>query len=193
MPQRSFLTADSAQYQSSGGAVGTVAQLQPIRNAGLALKAARIKIYKQKGPASIGGQRFEWEHMLPHEVAEAMGIPYRDELVMAIPYEMHRGGVQGAGGGVTSTGSSQTAKDWRAHLVNLIKRGETEQAVQELVVDEMNAAWVTGSFTHQFSESLAAVVYFILNKQKITEGFANILLGIIFARAEKENVPIPLA
>ncbi|NMO13651.1 hypothetical protein HPC49_01155 [Pyxidicoccus fallax] len=63
---------------------------------------------------------------------------------VSMPIEVHRGGVSGGGGGVTSTGSSAIAKAWRDRLRELIRQDASAEAIERVMVDEMNAAGRNG-------------------------------------------------
>jgi hypothetical protein len=80
-----------------------------------------------------------WKHSrLPHR--------YGDLPAMSISYKMHRGAQSGAGGGVTSTGSSATAKGWAKLLgAKLADPAQREDAFHGVAVDEYNAALMAGT------------------------------------------------
>jgi hypothetical protein len=90
---------------------------------------------------------FESEHMFPCAALKASGASfnYNHEPTMSIPYGVHRGGVSGSGGGVTSTGSSDTAKSWSAQLGALAKSDNWYDAIRLAAIDQANAAWMQGN------------------------------------------------
>jgi hypothetical protein len=98
--------------------------------------------------ARTESQRYvqEAEHMMPAAAWRASGLPhsYGQLPAMGIPYDMHRGGQSGAGGGVTSTGSSHTARGWSQQLGGMLAAGQTREAFQAAATDEYNAALMTG-------------------------------------------------
>jgi hypothetical protein len=84
--------------------------------------------------------------MLPKAAMRKGGVAfsYNDEPTISVPYDMHRGGVSGAGGGITSTGSSSTAQGWSTHLGDLLAHGNWKEAIRQAAIDGLNAAWVSG-------------------------------------------------
>jgi len=105
--------------------------------------------YSEAKQSSQQGQ-WEAEHMMPAAAWQHSGLAHRyaDLPAMSISYDMHRGGQSGAGGGVTSTGSSTTAKGWSrllgAQLADPVQR---EQAFFSVAADEYNAAVMTGTLS----------------------------------------------
>jgi hypothetical protein len=102
--------------------------------------------YSEAKHSSKKGQ-WEAEHMMPSAAWQHSGLPHRyaDLPAMSISYDMHRGGQSGAGGGVTSTGSSTTAKGWSQRLgAQLADPGQREQAFSSVAADEYNAALMNG-------------------------------------------------
>lgn len=91
--------------------------------------------------------QFESEHMFPKAALKASGAAfnYNQEPTMSIPYGVHRGGVSGAGGGVSSTGSSATAKAWSAQLGAHAARGDWYTAIRLAAIDQANAARMQGN------------------------------------------------
>jgi hypothetical protein len=110
------------------------------------MSARPVAPYNQAKQSSLKHQ-WEAEHMMPAAAWGHSGLAHRygDLPAMSIGYDMHRGGVSGAGGGVTSTGSSTTAKGWSkllgAQLADPVQR---EQAFFSVAADEYNAALMTG-------------------------------------------------
>ena len=100
--------------------------------------------------------------MMPAAAWKHSGLPHRygDLPAMSISYDMHRGGQSGAGGGVTSTGSSTTAKGWSTLLgAQLADPNQREQAFFSVAADEYNAALSTG----RLSEAVVSQIVQTLN------------------------------
>jgi hypothetical protein len=87
----------------------------------------------------------ESEHMLPMQVVKKLfpGATPDNEPTHSIAYEMHRSGQSGAGGGITSTGSSSTASAWAAHLANLHTTGHPEEMYRQVALDTYHSARAT--------------------------------------------------
>ena len=114
--------------------------------------------------AKRSSQQYQWEaeHMMPSAAWQHSGLQHRygDLPAMSIGYDMHRGAQSGAGGGVTSTGSSTTAKGWSRMLGGqLADPNQREQAFFSVAADEYNAALMTG----RLSEGLVWQIIQTLN------------------------------
>ena len=110
------------------------------------MSARPVAPYSQAKQSSAQ-YKWEAEHMMPAAAWQHSGLAHRyaDLPAMSIGYDMHRGGQSGAGGGVTSTGSSTTAKDWSRKLGGqLADPTQREQAFLSVAADEYNAALMTG-------------------------------------------------
>lgn len=85
-------------------------------------------------------QVFESEHVIAKKALDESGLPYvyDEEYTIQTPYKVHRGGQGGAGGGISSTGSSKTASEWAKHLGGLLKN-DTKQAVFQAALEQVNA------------------------------------------------------
>ena len=117
--------------------------------------------YREAKQASQQGQ-WEAEHMMPAAAWKHSGLShnYDDLPAMSIGYDMHRGGQSGAGGGVTSTGSSTTAKGWSKLLGGqLADPNQREQAFFSVAADEYNAALMSG----RLSEAVVSQIVQTLN------------------------------
>jgi hypothetical protein len=102
---------------------------------------------------------FESEHLFPHAALKMSGINYnyQTEPTMSIPYGVHRGGQSGAGGGVSSTGSSSTASGWSGHL-GALAQNDFPAALRLAVIDQLNAHDVNGSLTFEVGMQIIQVV-----------------------------------
>ncbi len=110
------------------------------------LRSRPVAPYKEAAKNSKKG-RWEAEHMMPSAAWQASGLPhtYAQLPAMSIGYGMHRGAQAGAGGGVTSTGSSHTAKEWARRLGSQLRDPrQREAAFRSVATDEYNAALMTG-------------------------------------------------
>ncbi len=89
----------------------------------------------------------ESEHMFPASALKQSGASHnlQTEPTISIPYSVHRGGVSGAGGGISSTGSSTTAKGWSAHLGQTVAQGGWYEGIRQAAVDGINSAAVNGT------------------------------------------------
>jgi hypothetical protein len=108
----------------------------------------------------------ESEHMLPMQVTKRVfpGSKPDNEPTHSISYTMHRKGVSGAGGGITSTGSSTTAKGWANHLVALNNNQGAEAMYEAVAVDTYNSAWLNGE---DLDQVLANILQILQNHQEM--------------------------
>ena len=110
------------------------------------LKTRPVAAYDEARKSSKKN-KFEAEHMMPSAAWKASKLRHRygDLPAMSISYRMHRGAQAGAGGGVTSTGSSATAQGWAKLLgAKLADPAQREEAFHAVAMDEYNAALMTG-------------------------------------------------
>ncbi|AWT16768.1 MULTISPECIES: hypothetical protein [Stenotrophomonas] len=110
-----------------------------------------------KKSSSLG--QFESEHLFPHAALKLSGIGfnYQSEPTLSIPYVVHRAGQGGAGGGVTSTGSSSVASAWSSHLGTLA-RSDFPAALRLAVIDQLNAHYVNGNLSNAVAMQIIRVV-----------------------------------
>lgn len=103
--------------------------------------------------------KFESEHVFPHAALKISSVPYsyQTEPTMSIPYSVHRGGQSGAGGGVSSTGSSSTASGWSGHLGTMAQT-DFPGALRLAVIDQLNSHWVQGNLTREVAMQVIQVV-----------------------------------
>ncbi len=111
-------------------------------------------------------KRFESEHVLPSKALKNANkkFKYDDEITISIPYDMHRKGQSGAGGGVSSTGSSGTAKGWSQRLGAMISGGDRRGAIRATLMDELHSAHATGNL--DFGMMSAFLQYLLLSVQE---------------------------
>ncbi len=90
---------------------------------------------------------YESEHVTPKNALVKGGVnfTYNNEITISIPYGMHRGGQSGAGGGVSSTGSSGTASGWSDLLGNMLQQGDWPGAIRAVLLDELHSAAQNGA------------------------------------------------
>ncbi|XXT19766.1 RHS repeat-associated core domain-containing protein [Sorangium sp. So ce429] len=88
----------------------------------------------------------EAEHTVPKSAwkGSAWNRHANQMPAVSIPYQDHRGGVSGAGGGVSSTGRSTTARDWQKHVRTLMRNGQSYDAIRATVIDDMNSSTPRG-------------------------------------------------
>lgn len=124
----------------------------------------------------------ESEHMVPSKALSLSQVSYtyNTEPTISIPYDMHRGGVSGGGGGVSSTGSSHTASGWSAQLGSLIKQGDWKEAIRKAAVDEMNSAVCTGMLDEGMTSAIMQVVNGHAMKGRITQSEAEEINGGLY-------------
>ncbi|MDB4793223.1 hypothetical protein OAG75_01125 [bacterium] len=87
---------------------------------------------------------------------------------MSIPYDVHRGGVSGAGGGVSSTGSSDTAKEWSAQLGALAQSGNWYEGIRLAAIDQANAARMQGNLNDGTVNQIIQTVNFHAQLGRLT-------------------------
>ncbi len=123
---------------------------------------------------------FESEHMYP---CAALKLSHpraniNDEPAMSISYGVHRGGQSGAGGGVSSTGSSETARSWSAHL-GALGRQNFAAALRLAAVDEANAHWMHGQFTREVAMQIIQTINGHLALGRLSQDEAGLLVNEI--------------
>jgi len=134
--------------------------------------------------------QIESEHLFPHAALKASGIPYNynSEPTMSIPYNVHRGGVSGAGGGITSTGSSSTASGWSGHLGAMAK-SDFRSALRQFAIDQANGHWMNGNLTGEVTMQIMQVVNGHQNLGRLTMDQAgsinNEIMNIYLLRGKK--------
>lgn len=103
---------------------------------------------------------FESEHMIPKAALKHSGVQfdYETEPTISISYAMHREAMSGAGGGVTSTGSSRTATGWGKILGDQIKSGDWYSSIRSTAIDEYHAAKANRVLSENMVNGLCQVV-----------------------------------
>ena len=91
----------------------------------------------------------EWEHVIPKAVlkqidwslypSQNLESMYKRGLVYAVAWEIHRGAVDGFGGGITSTGNSKAAQGWADCIAKLFNTKQANRAVELLIADEVHS------------------------------------------------------
>jgi hypothetical protein len=104
----------------------------------------RAKYYNQK--QGHDGRDEEWEHAVPGAAYRRAnrGGEYSSAPVLEIPTAVHRDGVSGAGGGVSSTGSSTSARIWSQGLGDEMAGGRFAESVRLGIMDNLHAAMAHG-------------------------------------------------
>lgn len=124
----------------------------------------------------------ESEHMLPMAVTSKAfpGAKADDEPTHSIDYTMHRAGQSGAGGGITSTGSSGTAKGWADHLLSLHKSGQTQEMYRQVALDTYHSAQATGQDLDQTMVQIQGVLNEHATKGRLdNDGVGQIMNGLM--------------
>lgn len=148
-----------------------------------------VKIYKEGGSASdLLDGRGEWEHVIPGAVIrgsvflQSHGVTYRDSMTYALDYAIHRDAVDGSGGGITSTGRSETAQGWVNYLIGLFDSGEPDEAVSHVFCDEVYAIEAHRNFTKQDYSSLVAILRSYIDKGIVSQSKADEIAGWMYGR-----------
>jgi hypothetical protein len=134
-------------------------------------KPAVVGPYSEARKHSGRADETEAEHVFFGRLAKLVNlqIRYQDLPAMVIPTSMHRGGVSGAGGGITSTGSSATAKGWGDWLADLWGQGKRKEVVQSLIADEYNSAAATVGVTSKVMDQLLRITDMLAKQRVISE------------------------
>lgn len=122
---------------------------------------------------------WESEHVFPMAATKKVfpGAKPRDEPTMSIAYGVHRGGQSGAGGGVSSTGSSSTAKGWSAHLVSVSQSAGFAEGLRLSALDEANAHIMNDAFTGPVLMQLIQVINQHCSAGRITPAEAGTIIN----------------
>jgi hypothetical protein len=94
----------------------------------------------------------ELEHPIPGQALRltGQGSGYKQEYTIPIPVAVHRGGVSGSGGGISSTGSSATSKGWSKLLASQDDFGQVKSAL----TDQINSQLMNNNFNEQTAVQL---------------------------------------
>ncbi|MBV8518846.1 MAG: hypothetical protein JO197_15735 [Acidobacteria bacterium] len=128
-----------------------------------------VKYYNQKGGHE--GKPTEWEHVVPGASyrSAGMGGSYRSAPVIQIPKSVHRGGVSGCGGGISSTGSSASAKVYSSGVGGQLGVSFAT-ALRSALADELNAAFVNGALNIELVNGLCRLIALHIERGDITQG-----------------------
>jgi len=117
-----------------------------------ASSAKGVLPYGSSNAKAQSGKAFgtELEHVIPGAALRQMGQGgnYRYEYTVPLPKEVHRNGVGGAGGGISSTGSSSTSSGWAQHLSG---QATNYDVVRLALTDGINAMLMNNAFTEQMA------------------------------------------
>jgi hypothetical protein len=140
----------------------------------------RVKYYNQSG--GHGGKKEEWEHVVPGAAyrQSGMGGQYKSAPVIAIATEVHRGGVSGVGGGISSTGSSASAQVWAQGLGSTIANGDFAGALRMTLADEMNSAAAHGKLSEEYVNALFRIINGHATQGHITQTEAGTLQNFVY-------------
>jgi hypothetical protein len=170
------------------------------------IQSLSVGTYNQAKKDSKRKQR-EAEHMMPKASWKASGRPQNPGKLpaMIIDYGTHHGAEAGAGGGVTSTGFSNTAQAW-ARLLGAKLRGtpaEVEEAFHDVATDEYNAADTTGKLTGGVVAQIVATLNLHRQQGHLTQDQAGRIQNDITdryyereeraARQRRNSIPAPVA
>lgn len=134
-----------------------------------------VKFYNEQ--QGHGGQQREWEHPWAGRSMRqsGQGGQYRTSPVIGMPSEVHRGGVDGMGGGVTSTGSSHTAAGWAAHVSSTVRDEGNVAGVGAGLSDDINAMHHHGRLTEGYKSTIVQVIRGYVEKGIISHDEGNVL------------------
>lgn len=106
---------------------------------------ATVVPYNQARYFPSGGAS-EFEHPIAGAALRRSGTPhnYAHEFTIQTPTVTHRAAQSGAGGGITSTGSSTTAVAW-SRVMGATLAADPVAAVRTAAVEQLNAHWMAGT------------------------------------------------
>ncbi|QRK06072.1 DUF4157 domain-containing protein [Archangium violaceum] len=118
--------------------------------------APAVLPYYSSNAKKQSGKAFgtELEHPIPGQALRLMGQGggYRQEYVVPTDTAVHRGAVSGAGGGISSTGSSSTSRGWAQHLANLPTNFDV---VRSSLTEQINAHLTQEAFSESVAQQLS--------------------------------------
>jgi hypothetical protein len=123
----------------------------------------------------------ELEHPIPGQTLRLIGEGggYQQEYTIPIPKSVHRNAVAGAGGGISSTGSSSTSKDWSLFLASHNDFDRVKLAMTE----QINAQIMNKNFSESTALQLKDWLVSQLNHTgRINRTEFEILLNILLNR-----------
>lgn len=130
-------------------------------------QCGKVKFYNVKSSATkILERDAEWEHVIPRAVIDKSSflqdkMDYDKSIVYALDKCVHRDAIDGAGGGISSTGRSRTSQGWAEFLAPLFDGGHSDKAVYHLIIDEVHAIKTLPDKSRYmpYIASLGAVLY----------------------------------
>jgi hypothetical protein len=127
------------------------------------------------------GKPTEWEHPVPGQAYRSAGLgqSYKSAPVLQIPKKMHRDGVGGSGGGISSTGSSGSAKIWSQGIGGDLAGGDWRSAIWSGVSDGMNAAFTTGQDLQKAADGYYRIIQMHVERGDIDEPTAQLLIQML--------------
>lgn len=137
------------------------------------------KFYNQK--QGHGGKPMEWEHPVPGKAyrTAGMGQSYKSAPVLQIPKKMHRSGVSGMGGGISSTGSSTSAKTWSTGMGGQLASGDWQGTIWKGVIDGLHSAAATGQDLQTAANGYWRIIRMHQQRGDIDEQTAQALLRML--------------
>lgn len=119
-----------------------------------------------QAPNYPSNRQREFEHPLARAALQNSGVDhnYRHEFTIQTDRSTHRNAVDGAGGGISSTGRSSTAQGWAHHMGQLIAQDPVE-AVRLAAVEQLNAHDMSQTLNER---SLNGIVQWV--QSQVTDG-----------------------
>ncbi len=135
------------------------------------------KFYNEK--QGHEGQPMEWEHPVPGKAYRdaGKGSSYKSAPVLQIPKTMHRSGVAGAGGGISSTGSSHSAQIWSGGMGEELATGNWKGVIWKGVIDGLNSAMATGQNLQEAAHGYYRIIMMHQERGDIDEQTAHELIA----------------
>jgi len=139
--------------------------------------------YNSSNAKKNSGKAFgtELEHPIPGQALRltGQGGGYKQEYTIPIPVAVHRGGVSGSGGGISSTGSSSTSKGWSQYLASQDDFGQVKSAM----TDQINSQLMNNNFNEQTAVQLKDWLVSQRDQAgRITNGEYQTLLNLLMNR-----------
>lgn len=143
-----------------------------------------VKFYNQK--LGHGGRSEEWEHPLANAPMKIAGLSdlYHQSPVIGMPKEVHRGAMDGMGGGVTSTGYSTISQGWADYVAETTMTYGIVAGIKKGLMDDVNAYAVQGKLTEGHKSTFVQVVRGYVEKQIITQAQGDTLASEIYSHIE---------
>jgi hypothetical protein len=125
-----------------------------------------VKQFSSKG-------NVEAEHMFSNQMNQFMSkqtgekFDYQEMPAYSIDYIVHQQGRYGVGGGISSTGSSKTSKDWSKSIAELAVK-DPKAAARLLVLDALNAHIEQGRLNGDVMSAVLQVMNQVLDLWGVT-------------------------